>query len=71
MKNTQTPDFCADQIDVTTNFAIITNVVIKRVHCIAYSFIVLSNQNSLFVLMCLRACISHSLTEMALYFSMQ
>ena len=43
MKNTRTPDFCADQIadqiDVTTNFAIITNVVIKRAHCIAYSFI--------------------------------
>ena len=29
--------FCADQIDVVTNFAVITNVVIKRVHCI-YSY---------------------------------
>ena len=26
--------FCADQIDVITNFAVITNVVLKRVHCI-------------------------------------
>ena len=26
--------FCADRIDVITNFAVITNVVIKRVHCI-------------------------------------
>ena len=25
--------FCADRIDVITNFAVITNVVIKRVHC--------------------------------------
>ena len=25
--------FCADQIDVITNFAVITNVVIKRVYC--------------------------------------
>ena len=33
MKNTQSTDFCADQIDVIMNFAVITNVVIKRVHC--------------------------------------
>ena len=26
--------FCADQIDVITNFIVITNVVIKRVDCI-------------------------------------
>ena len=26
--------FCADQIEVITNFAVITNVVTKRVHCI-------------------------------------
>ena len=26
--------FCADQIDIITNFAVITNVFIKRVHCI-------------------------------------
>ena len=25
--------FCADQIDVITHFAVKTNVVIKRVHC--------------------------------------
>ena len=33
-KNPQSADFCADHIDVITNFAVITNVVIKRVHCI-------------------------------------
>ena len=33
-KNTRSADFCADQIEVITNFAVITNVVIKRVHCI-------------------------------------
>ena len=36
MKNTQSADNCADQIDVITNFAVIMNVVIKRVkrvHC--------------------------------------
>ena len=30
-KNTRSGDFCVDHI---TNFAVITNVVIKRVHCI-------------------------------------
>ena len=25
--------FCTDQIDIITNFAVITNIVIKRVHC--------------------------------------
>ena len=34
-KNTQSADFCADQIDVITIFAVIKNVIIKRVHCIA------------------------------------
>ena len=33
-KHTQSADFCADQTDIITNFAVITNVVIKRVHCI-------------------------------------
>ena len=33
MKNTRAADFCADQIDVITNFAVKTNVVIKRAHC--------------------------------------
>ena len=33
MKNTGSADFCADQIDVITNFAAITNAVIKRVYC--------------------------------------
>ena len=32
-KNTLSADFCEDQIDVTTDFAVITNVIIKRVHC--------------------------------------
>ena len=32
-KKTRSADFCADQIDAITNFAVITNVVIKRVHC--------------------------------------
>ena len=32
MKKLRSPDFCADQIDVITNFAVITKVVIKRVH---------------------------------------
>ena len=34
MKNTRSTDFFADLIDVITNFAVITNVVIKRVHCV-------------------------------------
>ena len=33
MKKQRSADFCADQIDVIANFAVITNVVIKRVHC--------------------------------------
>ena len=33
-KNTRAVDFCVDRIDFTTNFAVITNVVIKRVHSI-------------------------------------
>ena len=33
MKNTRSADFCADQIDVITIFAVITNVGIKRVPC--------------------------------------
>ena len=32
-KNTRSADFCADRTDVIMNFAVITNVVIKRVHC--------------------------------------
>ena len=34
MKNTRNTDFCADRIDFKTNFAVIMNVIIKRVHCI-------------------------------------
>ena len=34
MKNTRSADFCADRIDVIMNFDVITNVVIKRAHCI-------------------------------------
>ena len=33
-KYTRSADLCADRIDVITNFAVISNVVIKRVHCI-------------------------------------
>ena len=33
MKNTRSTDFFADRIDVSTIFAVITNVVIKRAHC--------------------------------------
>ena len=29
--------FCADRIDVLTNFAVMTNAVIKRVHCMKVS----------------------------------
>ena len=32
-QNTRSADFLADRIDVLTNFAVITNAVIKRVHC--------------------------------------
>ena len=32
LKKTRSADFCADKVDVITNFAVITNVVIKRVH---------------------------------------
>ena len=34
-KKTRSADFCADQIDVITNVAVIMNIVIKRVHYIA------------------------------------
>ena len=37
-KNTRSADFCADRIDVITDFVVITNVVIKRVHCTKYEF---------------------------------
>ena len=33
MKKTRSADFCEDRIDVITNFAVITNAVIKRVYC--------------------------------------
>ena len=33
MKYTRSADFCADGIDVITNFAVITNVAIIKVHC--------------------------------------
>ena len=33
IKSTRSADFCADRIDVITNFAVITNAVIKRAHC--------------------------------------
>ena len=37
-KNTWSADFCADQNDVIMNFAVITNVIIKRVHSSIKSF---------------------------------
>ena len=46
MKNTRYADVCADQIDVITNFAVITNVVIKRFHCINCTFCVFSGQTN-------------------------
>ena len=33
MKKYTIADFCADQIDVITNFAVITNAIINSVHC--------------------------------------
>ena len=30
--NTRSADFCADRIDVITNFVVLTKVVIKRAH---------------------------------------
>ena len=33
MKNTRSADFCADQINVIKNIVVITNVILKRVHC--------------------------------------
>ena len=42
MKNTRSAVCCADPIDVITNFAVITNVLIKRVHCITFLVAVLS-----------------------------
>ena len=35
MKNTRSADFCSDQTGIITIFSVITNVVIKRVHCIS------------------------------------
>ena len=40
MKTTRSADFCADQIDVIANFAVITNVVIKRAHCTCFPILV-------------------------------
>ena len=37
MKNTRSADFCADRLDFIRNFAVIMNVVIKRVQCIMRS----------------------------------
>ena len=43
MKNTRSADFYADRIDVRTNFAVITNVVIKRFHCSNFCTNIFSN----------------------------
>ena len=37
-KNTGSADLYADQIDVIANYAVTTNVVINRVHCICKLF---------------------------------
>ena len=37
LKNARSVDFCADRIDVITNFAVITNAVIKKVNCMLIS----------------------------------
>ena len=54
-KNTRSANFCADQIDVITKFAVITNVVIKRVHCIDSGHVcdVISKTVSSFLKKCL------------------
>ena len=44
-------DFCADQIDVITNFAVITNVVIRRAHCT--TILVLLGCFTCYLLLCL------------------
>ena len=38
-KKIRPADFCADRIDVITNFAVITNVVIKSVHSNSYTMV--------------------------------
>ena len=42
-KNTRSADFCADQIDVVMNFAVMTNVVIKMVHYISRIIMMITN----------------------------
>ena len=42
-KHTRFADFCADRIDVITNFAVVTNAVIKRVHCISNLKLILND----------------------------
>ena len=37
-KDTRSADSCADRIDVITNFAVITNAVIKRIHYTMMTF---------------------------------
>ena len=43
--NTRSTDFCADRINVITNFAVITNAVLKRVHCTCMGSILSSIKN--------------------------
>ena len=44
-KNTRSANFYAEQNGVITNFAIITNVVIKRVHCISLAKVEANGNN--------------------------
>ena len=41
MKNTRSADVCANRIDVITNFAVIKNAVINRVHCISKTVMII------------------------------
>ena len=50
MENTRSADFCADQIAVITNFGVITNVVMKRFHCICLSASTVDNIQATFKL---------------------
>ena len=51
MKNTRFANFCAERIDVITKFAVITNVVVKRVYCngVFFSLGMMTSARNLFV----------------------
>ena len=39
MKIYRSSDFCGDQIDAMTNFAIVTSVVINGAHCTCFTYV--------------------------------